>query len=161
MTQSFDEVPEPPVKKRSKVGCGCLGAVAVIVAIGAVAAIADGNRSNTASSSDTATGSQAGSTDTGAATRPAQPKARTLLRLAGNGIKNSAQFTTGGQWTLAYTYNCAGFGGKGNFAVSDETGMPLVNELDTKGSGSTPQYTAGTHHLEVDSECAWTLTVTG
>ena len=71
------------------------------------------------------------------------------------------RFTAHGNWTLKYTYNCASFGQAGNFAVSDETGMPLVNEVKLKGSGSSPQYDSGTHHLEVDSECDWTLTVTG
>jgi hypothetical protein len=36
----------------------------------------------------------------------------------------------------------------------------LANELKIKGSGSSPQYTAGTHHLEINSECDWTITAT-
>lgn len=69
-----------------------------------------------------------------------------VLQAHGSGIQNTTQFTTGGNWTLNYTYDCSSFGSSGNFIVSDETGMPLVNEMNDKGSGSTPQYDAGTGH---------------
>jgi hypothetical protein len=95
-----------------------------------------------------------------APTTKAAAPAGPLLKVSGNGINNTKQFTTGDSWNLAYTYDCTSFGQAGNFAVTDESGMPLVNELKLKGSGSSPQYNAGTHHLEINSECDWTITVT-
>ncbi|MDH6113626.1 hypothetical protein P3T36_005211 [Kitasatospora sp. MAP12-15] len=164
---------QPPVqkKKRGKGGClGCAGVLAVIVVI-AVAAGAG----KSSSGSKTAAPAALPAAQAPAAQAPAvqQPTAQApaaqapppaapavVLQASGSGIKNTAQFTVGDQWTLAYTVDCSTFGQSGNFIVSDESGMPLVNELKDKDSGSSPQYNAGTHHLEINSECAWTVTVT-
>jgi hypothetical protein len=151
--------PPPVAPKKSKAkgcaGVGCLGLFVAAVIIGIVSVAA----SKSSPSSDSATAPPpVGST----ATKGAAPaKAATLLTLSGSGIENTAQFTTDGNWTLKYSYDCSSFGQAGNFVVSDETGMPLVNEMNLKGSGSTPQYDSGTHHLEVNSECDWTVTVIG
>lgn len=89
----------------------------------------------------------------------------TLLTLSGNGIKNSQTFTTTGPWTIAYSYDCSSFGSQGNFAitVADSSGglkgVP-VNELGAKGSSSTQDYDTGDLHLEMNSECAWTVKAT-
>jgi hypothetical protein len=164
------------VKKKSKLGClGCAGVIAVVAVIGIAAAAASHKTKTTttastpsmpaASHSPAQQSSQApaapATTPAPAAAPPSTASApQTLLSLTGSGIKNTAQFTTGDSWTLSYTYDCSDFGGTGNFIVSDETGMPLVNELQDKGSGSSPQYSAGTHHLEINSECKWTVKVT-
>ena len=146
----------PKSKAKGCAGIGCLAVVAVAVVIGVIAAIGGTKTTVTSSGPD----APAASTTAAGAPAPAA-KPKTLLTLKGTGIKNSAQFTTAGNWTLAYTFDCASFGSAGNFMVSDETGMPLVNELKAKGNGNTPQYTPGQHHLEVNSECDWTVTVTG
>lgn len=96
---------------------------------------------------------------------PAGPKV--LLKVNGNGIKKTQIFTTGAEWTLGYSYDCSGFGGQGNFIVTeyDSGGDPtdvLVNALDAKGSDTVPQHgDAGSHYLEINSECSWSVTVTG
>jgi hypothetical protein len=115
---------------------------------------------------NTATATSAKATPTKAAppTKPAGPK--TVLTAHGSGIKKTAKFTTGDDWTIHWTYNCSGFfGGKGNFVVTVYTDGGLddiaVNELGKKGSDASPEYDdAGTHYLEVNSECSWTLKVT-
>ncbi|WP_203923644.1 hypothetical protein [Rugosimonospora africana] len=103
-----------------------------------------------------------------ATTKAAAPPApRTLLQLSGSGIKKSNTFTTGDEWTLSYSFNCSSFGGQGNFAVTeyDSTGMPtdvLVNELAKSGKDTVPQHAdGGGHYLEINSECTWSLIVTG
>lgn len=58
------------------------------------------------------------------------------------------------------------FGSAGNFAVyvADSSGSPVgvaANELAAKGNSSSPQYSTGTLHLEINSECSWSVTVTG
>jgi len=91
----------------------------------------------------------------------------TLLEISGSGIKKSVTFTTGGSWSLEYAYDCSRWGSTGNFMVdlydagSGDLDDVLVNELDTGGTDSTPVYSSGTHWLEVDSECDWTVRVVG
>jgi hypothetical protein len=94
-----------------------------------------------------------------------------LLSLNGNGIKNSKPFTASGDsLVLAYTFDCKAFGHAGNFAItlSDQSGLPLfamgVNELAKSGKDTQTAYIANTtapFHLEINSECAWTVTVRG
>ena len=92
-----------------------------------------------------------------------------LLSLKGNGIKNSKPFTASGDsLDLAYTFDCKAFGDAGNFAVTlyDQSGLALlaVNELAKSGKDTQTVYLANTtapFHIEINSECAWTVTVTG
>ena len=92
---------------------------------------------------------------------PQPPAAPTvLLKLTSNGAKSTANFTTGAHWNLQYTYNCSNSSASGKFAVSDESGKSLLDESKTQGSGSTPQTTSGTHHLQVSTGCNWTIAVT-
>ena len=102
--------------------------------------------------------------------RPPTPKPTAvpaLFRVSGSGLKQTADFTVPSEWTLAYTYNCAAFGGSGNFIVtgynsdgSMDFSGPSVNELGAKGSSSTAVHAdSGTKYLSIDSECSWTVTV--
>jgi hypothetical protein len=89
---------------------------------------------------------------------------RTLLTLKGSGIRRSAKFTTAGDWTIAWSYNCTSFGFAGNFIidVAGDTSDVAANELGKSGSGSQPEYTGpGTFWLEMNSECSWQVTVKG
>ncbi len=88
-----------------------------------------------------------------------------LIRFSGNGILNSAPFNvTSGTVTAKYTYsNCAG--GSGNFIADMTDGsddQPIANALGSGGSQTTTLYptdTPGQYHLEIDSECSWTVVV--
>jgi hypothetical protein len=89
---------------------------------------------------------------------------QTVATFSGSGIKNTAQFTVTDNWKLAYTYDCSGAGGSGNFIVNEDGGNDFsgaqVNELGAGGSSSTMVYgDAGTHYLSVNSECSWTMKV--
>lgn len=123
-----------------------------------------------------AIGSSGGKGGTGSAAGPAQvtllrtatkttaaAAKKVVLHQAGNGIKNTPSFTTGADWSVSYTFNCAAFGDKGNFSITDgaQLAAVLVSALDTKGADTTYQHDdAGKHYLEIDSECSWSVTVT-
>lgn len=97
----------------------------------------------------------------------APPPAAVVLSVAGNGMKQTGNFTvTQDQWTIAYTFNCASFGSQGNFVidVNDSTGSvdfakPGVNELAASGNSSTVEHGSGTYSLAISSECSWTVKV--
>lgn len=95
-----------------------------------------------------------------------RPAAAVLLDLRGNGIKKSTPFTTSGPWTLGYAFDCSSFGDTGNFIVTvfgtDGTIRDLaVNELAGKGNSTTQGYATGDLYLEMNSECSWSVRVTG
>ncbi|MCM3922026.1 hypothetical protein ND748_10195 [Frankia sp. AiPs1] len=113
------------------------------------------------------TGGAAGSTAGAAAQQaPATTAAApaVLLQEQGSGTKTTAQFTTAGAWTFDWTYDCSAFGTQGNFAVivTKDSGNKLttdnVNQLGAKGASTEHFYDKGTFHLEIISECAWTVT---
>jgi hypothetical protein len=94
----------------------------------------------------------------------AAPSAPTvLLDLKGSGIHRSKKFTAGGEWTIAYTYDCASFGQKGNFQifVEGDASDVAANELAAKGQGTQNEFTPGTFDLSMNSECDWHVTVKG
>ena len=90
-----------------------------------------------------------------------------LLDVTGTGIKSTNKFTAAGDWDLTWSYDCSAFGSNGNFAValygqnSNDVRGILVNELGAKGNDVTHQHDAGTFFLQMNSECAWHVTVTG
>ena len=102
-------------------------------------------------------------------TPTAAPTPTALLTLKGNGIKNSKTFTASGDSVdVAYNFDCKGFGSQGNFIAHlvDASGSAdsIANALASKGSDSTTVYLSGTegpYHVEVISECSWSLTVSG
>lgn len=89
-----------------------------------------------------------------------------LLDTSGNGIQTTQKFTTTGDWTLNYTFDCSNFGFKGNFQVYvyDDSGSPVdvaANDLGMSGGNTEYEHTAGTYYLEINSECSWHVTVKG
>jgi hypothetical protein len=94
------------------------------------------------------------------------PKPVVIVTFSGSGIENTRAFTTPANWHLSWWYSCANFGSEGNFQVYEYgTGgsltSVLVNELGTgRGPVATWQYgDGGSHYLQVNSECTWSLTV--
>ena len=157
--------PQPPKKKHRarNVSLGIIGGAAVIII--AAAAASGGNASNNSATANApgavvATGAPA---HTSAA--PAAPAKRVVLVGSGSGIKNTADFTTGSDWSIAYTFNCKSFGSEGNFQIyvydgSDLSDVP-ANDLATKGGATSYEHgESGTHYLQINSECAWTVKVT-
>ncbi|MFF7144715.1 hypothetical protein ACFZB5_26430 [Streptomyces nodosus] len=158
-------------KEGGRFGRGFGGLLAVVLIAAAVSGCGGDDKSDKSDKADSTASTPAApaspsaetSPETGpAATHQAEPS--TLLTLSGSGTKNASAFKAGDEWTLSYTFDCtkamAAVGGKGNFIVFDKEDK-LVNELDKSGKGSTQQHTAGTHQLQIISECEWTVKVTG
>ena len=118
----------------------------------------------------------AGAASTAAAVSKPSPSAtppHVLLAFAGSGIKNSAPFQVPSQVTVKYTYDCASTGSTGNFVAdllygnqsslgSDD--QSIANELGAGGTQTTvvyPQDPGHDYYLSVNSECSWSVTVTG
>jgi hypothetical protein len=96
------------------------------------------------------------------------------LSLSGSGTKSTQSFKAAGNWDLAWTYDCAKFlgdyvGGHGNFVVitydatSNQmaTNINLINQLGVKDAGTDHFDAGGSYYLAIQSECDWTVTVTG
>jgi hypothetical protein len=176
--QPYSQAPYPPMRPVKKkvnpwlIGCGTLFGVAVLgggcmavlgAAISKNAPAASGSPSAVAASSPAvvvATKAAAKAKATVAPKPVAPPQPKIVLTVSGNGIKTTQSFSVTGDWDLQYSYDCASFGSQGNFAVSDDTGMPLINELGAKGSDTTHQHGgAGKMYLSVNSECQWKIKV--
>lgn len=92
-----------------------------------------------------------------------------LLTFKGSGSKSTGPFTASGDSvTLAYTYDCSGPGSSGRFdaALYDRNGVAitLVGGSAMSGGDTAPEYisnTAPPYHVEVNSDCAWAISVTG
>lgn len=94
-----------------------------------------------------------------------------VYSFSGSGIHTTSSFVVPAAakgWHVNWSYNCASFGGKGNFGfyvfqgtVMDDTDFG-PNQLGAKGSGVEHYYDTGTFHLTINSECDWTVqAVTG
>ncbi len=73
------------------------------------------------------------------------------------------QFAVYGPWTLSWTYNCSNFGSQGNFDyfVNGSSGDFGPNELGTSGSGTEYYTDTGTFSLTLNSECNWSVSISG
>jgi hypothetical protein len=89
-----------------------------------------------------------------------------LLNQSGSGEDSTQQFTvpeTAKGWHVNWSYNCATFGGSGDFDYSVNVGPTInfdddgPNQLGAGGSGTQHYYDTGTFNLIVDSECDWTI----
>ena len=99
--------------------------------------------------------------------------AKTLLSVTGNGIKATKSFRASGDSVdVSYAFNCSSFGQSGNFqimfygasALGPSLPDILANQLALKGSDTTTEYlngNTGPFHMEINSECAWTVKVIG
>jgi hypothetical protein len=158
-------------KRRWPWFAGGAGLLVLGMAVCSAAVSNSGSGSGTQANRTTAT--TAASEPAAAAPQPATPKPATpkpaapaesavLLDLSGSGIKNSSEFSAPSHWKLNYTYDCANFGGQGNFQVyvmeGDSTAGIPVNELGANGSSSSDVYHSGKVHLEMNSECNWHVT---
>ena len=165
--------PQPPKKKHTvrNVFLGIGGGFVALIVIGAVASGGKNTSTSTATSSTTGAApgaAPAAAPATSAAAAPtaqAVPAKTVVLKLSGSGTKNTKTFTTGADWSIAYTFDCSSFGSQGNFQVMVYTDGQIadapVNALSANGNDTTYEHSAaGSHYLEVNSECSWTVTVT-
>jgi hypothetical protein len=157
--------PQPaPAPKRGhmlrNIGIGCGGLLLLLITI----VVASNAATKTGSPGSSPAANEPGSAS---ATAKASSAPKVLLDVQGTGTKSTNKFTAGGDWDLTWSYDCSSFGSQGNFQVilygqnsSDLKGIP-VNELGAKGNDVTHEHDSGTFYLEMNSECAWHVTVTG
>jgi hypothetical protein len=92
-----------------------------------------------------------------------QQAAHTVATFSGSGQQNTPKFTVTDTWKLKYSFDCSDFGQSGNFQVYEDGGNDYalsVNDLAKSKSASTLAYNdAGSHYLQVNSECTWTMKV--
>jgi hypothetical protein len=110
----------------------------------------------------------ASSKGAGSSTTPAATP-QVLLTLSGNGVKNSGPFSASGDSVaVAYSFDCTSFGFSGNFIAElvGADGFPkwIANAMAKSGKDTTTVYLSGTsgpYHIEVNSECSWSVIVAG
>jgi len=152
----------PPRRPRKKhhwirnifAGIGAL--VVLIVIISAVASKGSGTAAPASSAPATVAAKSSAPAKTAAA--------RTVATFTGSGEANTRRFTVTATWKLIYSFNCSAFGSSGNFQVFEDGGSDFngvsVNDLAMSKSSSTWGYDdAGTHYLQVNSECSWKMKV--
>jgi hypothetical protein len=94
-----------------------------------------------------------------------------IFTQSGSGTAQTSTFRVPSNWDLSWHYDCSNFGTTGNFLVQifDYYGNNSTLDLDNQGvnqlgqSGtSVEHYHSGrnTKFLKIDSECAWTVSVT-
>jgi hypothetical protein len=139
--------------------------LALLLTLAACSAVATQNPTQTATPTPSATTASFTPTPIPTATPRVTPTPvpLPLLDLKGSGIQRSAKFTTAGDWTITWSYDCSKYpGGTGllQIYVKGDTLDVAVNELGKSGSGTQPEYTgAGTFYLEMNSVCAWHVIV--
>jgi len=150
-----------------------LGVITIVFAAAAFAWAGPGSSSSKVSeppSSGDASASPAAPTSAGSVSaQSAPPTPQVLLDVSGSGTKQTQKFTTSGDWTLDWSYDCSSdYSGQGNFQVfvynddgSLDSSDGLVNQFGAKGSDTQYYYDAGTHYLSVNSECSWHVTAKG
>jgi len=95
------------------------------------------------------------------------PPTTVLLDQSGSGEAQTKPFTTTGEWTVAYTFDCSAWGSSGNFQfdVANTDGSDNLdngaNDLAMSGGNTDYYYDAGQHYLSVNSECDWHVVVKG
>jgi Protein of unknown function (DUF2510) len=110
-------------------------------------------------------GSPAAAASAAPSSSPApSPAASTVATFTGSGQENTPRFTVTSTWKLVYSFSCSDFGQAGNFIVREDGGADSsgvsVNDLAVSKSASTWGYDdAGSHYLQIDSECAWKVRV--
>lgn len=97
----------------------------------------------------------------------------TIATFTGSSNTNTAQFTIqpydSSNWVMKYTYTCSGqMTGTGNFIVNEDGGNDSsgtsssvqLNNLDSGQNSQTNVYgDAGTHYLQIQTQCPYTITV--
>ena len=151
--------------------------VVTVVALLALVAIASIGRTPDAAPGTTPAPSIVGQATTPAISASLRPTVthtpastpKALLTFEGSGIKSSEPFTASSDSVdLAYTFDCSAFGSSGNFALTfyDQNGLALASVKELAPSGKDTSIvsisnTAPPYHVDVNSQCTWTITVTG
>jgi hypothetical protein len=164
--------PAPPERRKRKGLRIFLGSAGGLIVLLIIVAVAASHPKTAAPASTPAAPASPAAVATSAAPAPPPPP-HVLLSFSGSGIENSAPFLVPGQVTVKYSYDCSSTGSSGNFIAdlmygnqsslsSDD--QSIANELGTGGGQTTtiyPQDPGHDYYLAVNSECSWSITVTG
>ncbi|MGH3189702.1 MAG: hypothetical protein ACRDOL_21060 [Streptosporangiaceae bacterium] len=164
------QMPPPGRRARRKSWMGrhrfLTGLIGLAAFVGIIVAATSGGKQPAAPAaavSSPAATAQATATASASAS-PASVKARTVATFTGSGTQKTPRFAVTSTWKLVYSFNCASFGMAGNFQVFEDGGSDFngvsVNDLAMSKSSSTWAYSdAGSHYLEINSECSWKVKV--
>jgi hypothetical protein len=138
----------------------------VLLVIGVIGAAGSSSSNSAKSVSAQSDATSTTKSQPAATTKPAAMQV--LLDLQGSGTKSTQKFTAASDWDLTWSYDCSGFGSKGNFMVEVYNGdgsMSIenqgVNQLGMKDSGVEHYHKGGTFYLSINSECSWTVQARG
>jgi hypothetical protein len=135
--------------------------VGLFVVIGVLGTVS--SRGNQAPVASAASASAAALAPAASPSAAANVATNTVATFTGSGTESTAKFTVKATWKLQYSFNCSNFGQTGNFAVLEDGGQDInltVNDVALSKSGSTWAYNdAGTHYLEIASQCDWKVKV--
>ena len=162
--------PQVPVKKKGHLvrNVGIIAGALLLVGIGSALASSGGSNNNSTAGTTTASSPSVTAAPTAKATvAPVVVAPKVLFDKTGQGISNTAMFTTPSEWTLTYNFDCTAFGYAGNFIVSVYDGGSSyvdtpVNGLAMKGTDTVYMHNlSGPYYLSINSECNWHVTVNG
>jgi hypothetical protein len=158
------EAARPWYKKKRWIGAIVI--VAIIVIASATGSGGSNDDSKNSADGPVATPLTEDSQPTKAAEpRPTKKSNPVLLRTSGNGANTTEKFKAGSDWDIAYTFDCSAANGVDIFQLyiyngdGDLTGVG-ANTQARKGNEVTHQHDSGTHYVQVNSACKWTLKVT-
>jgi ABC-type branched-subunit amino acid transport system ATPase component len=147
--------PPPPPPPSSRARLGVIGVVLLAV-IGIVIGLVVSNTGHH-SSAPTST------TRAVTTTTVAVPANKVVLSQAGSNLATTASFrVTHAPWAVVWSYKCTP---SGNFIVQVNQGGNVdandasINELGTKGRGTTHYSDTGLFNLRIISECSWKVEV--
>jgi hypothetical protein len=168
--QGFMPPPQPPKKKRSKLGIGCGVVAALIILIVIIVAVTSNSGSSTASTSNTGSTPSTGSTTTASSTPKATAKPlvwTTVKTFTGTGSEKTDTFSAPDNWKLSWKCDPKSFDNIQYNVVatindaSDSMIDSGVNALCKPGttSGSTNVTSGGTVRLDIISEGDWVFNI--
>jgi hypothetical protein len=87
----------------------------------------------------------------------------TYLVASGTGDKRLRSVTVAKHWTVGWTFNCPGATSAKSFALTaahrGSKAATVTDQNGLGGGGNKPYVKAGTYRLDVETPCAWKVTV--
>lgn len=165
---------QPPEKKRHikwwQWGLIGLGGLLVLIIIATAASGGGGSTSTSTPTTQNPTTAPATQPPTVAppttppTTAPTQPpqRAKTVLKVSGNGDKTTDTFTVSGKWQITYTVEPSDVVVFGFFVYPEGESQIYADSVsvDKAGTDTTVEHTGGTYYIKVISAGPWNITVT-
>lgn len=139
------------------VGVGCVVLIIGLAIIGGLATTTKPSGTLTPAAAATATAAGA----TSAVTQAAAKQWVVVKQWSGSGIKDTEQFTVGGEWRVDWDYSPGQFGGVFQIYVYSGSGqlVDIVANTQKAGPDSSFQHKAGTYYLKINATGDWKVAV--